>query len=51
MDLDLAEMAIFRHHVDDFLTVDIQRSAREAGLGGELDIIDFEGVEFEFQDY
>ena len=50
MDLYLAEMAIFRHHVDDCLTVDIQRSAREAGLGGELDVIDFEGVEFEFQD-
>ena len=44
MDLDFAEMAILRNHVDDGLTVDIQRSAREVRLGGELDVINFKGM-------
>jgi hypothetical protein len=37
-------MAILRNHVDDGLTVDIQRLAREVRLGGELDVINFKGM-------
>ena len=50
VEVDAAEVFVLGDEVDDGLAVYVQGVVGEAGLGGELGVMDSESVEFEFQE-